>query len=103
MQMYRIRFSVGMESELQRLRVFDQRRILEEIQSQLAHEPLTSTKRRKLLENIAPPEDWGSEPPFWQLKVGDFRVFYDVDEEKTTVFIRAVRKKPAHLTTEEIL
>jgi mRNA-degrading endonuclease RelE of RelBE toxin-antitoxin system len=101
--MYKIRFSVGVESELRRLRVFDQRRILEEIQRQLDREPLKPTKRRKLLENVAPPEDWGSEPPFWQLKVGDFRVFYDVDQEKRTVFMLAVRKKPAHLTTEEIL
>jgi len=30
-------------------------------------------------------------------------VFYDVDEEKMTVHVRAVRRKPPHRTTEEIL
>jgi len=41
--------------------------------------------------------------PIWELRVGEFRVFYDVDEEAQTVFVRAVRHKPPHKTTEEIL
>ena len=41
--------------------------------------------------------------PIWQLRVGIFRVFYDVNEEERRVSIRAIRRKPAHLKTEEIL
>jgi mRNA-degrading endonuclease RelE of RelBE toxin-antitoxin system len=39
---------------------------------------------------------------FWQLRVGDFRVFYDVDVEQKAVIVRAVRRKGTR-TTEEIL
>jgi mRNA-degrading endonuclease RelE of RelBE toxin-antitoxin system len=41
--------------------------------------------------------------PLWELRVGDFRVFYDVDEKTPTVYVRAVRDKPPHATSEEIL
>lgn len=43
------------------------------------------------------------EPPLWELRVGDFRVFYDVEETSQTVHVRAVREKPPHATTEEVL
>jgi len=33
----------------------------------------------------------------------DYRVFYDVDEAVLTVFIRTIRYKPPHRTTEDIL
>jgi mRNA-degrading endonuclease RelE of RelBE toxin-antitoxin system len=58
------------------------------------------TKRRKLLEGLVPP--WDSERPVWQLRVGDFRVFYDVDEERREVIVRAIRRKGTK-GTEEIL
>ena len=38
-------------------------------------------------------------PPIWQLRIGDHRVFYDVDEGERRVFVRAVRRKPPHRTT----
>lgn len=41
--------------------------------------------------------------PVWELRVDEYRVFYDVDEADQTVKIRVVRHKPAHKTTEEIL
>jgi mRNA-degrading endonuclease RelE of RelBE toxin-antitoxin system len=37
------------------------------------------------------------------LRVGDYRVFYDVQETKRVVYIRAVRLKPQGLQTEDIL
>jgi mRNA-degrading endonuclease RelE of RelBE toxin-antitoxin system len=43
------------------------------------------------------------EEPVWELRVGKFRVFYDVDEDATTVTVRAIREKPPHKTTEDIL
>lgn len=36
----------------------------------------------------------------WQLRVGDFRVFYDVDRERRQVIVRAVRRKGTRNTKE---
>ena len=41
-------------------------------------------------------------PPIWQLRIGDHRAFYDVDDAKRVVLVRAVRRKPPQATTEEI-
>jgi mRNA interferase RelE/StbE len=30
---------------------------------------------------------------FWRLRVGDYRVFYDVDREKNTVYILSIRHR----------
>ena len=51
--------------------------------------------------NLVPP--WTAEPPIWELRVGDYRVFYDVSEADITVYVRAIRVKPPGKTTEEIL
>ena len=42
-------------------------------------------------------------PTVWELRIGEFRVFYDVNEETALVTVRAIRQKPPHKTTEEIL
>jgi len=41
--------------------------------------------------------------PIWELRLGEYRVFYDVDEAKSSVTIRAIRHKPPHKRTEEVL
>ena len=41
--------------------------------------------------------------PVWELRIGEYRVFYDVDEQASLVMVRAIRHKPPHKTTEEIL
>jgi mRNA-degrading endonuclease RelE of RelBE toxin-antitoxin system len=46
---------------------------------------------------------WTAEPPIWELRVGVFRVFYDVATEVDVVYVRTVRREPPHRTTEEIL
>jgi mRNA-degrading endonuclease RelE of RelBE toxin-antitoxin system len=38
-----------------------------------------------------------------KLRVGDFRVFYDVDEQTAQVHIRAVRRKEAPQQTKDIV
>lgn len=50
---------------------------------------------------LAPP--WEHVEPVWELRIGEYRVFYDVDQAGATVAIRAIRHKPPHKTTEEIL
>ena len=76
------------------------RRILKEVEAQLTKEPTRPTRRKKLLEGLVRP--WVSVRPVWQLRVGDFRVFYDVDEEGQEVIVRAIRRKGTK-TTKEIL
>jgi hypothetical protein len=58
-------------------------------------------RHRKMLVGLVPPFD--ATPPIWQLSVGEFRVFYDVDPGERRVYVRAVRRKPPHKTTKEIL
>jgi mRNA-degrading endonuclease RelE of RelBE toxin-antitoxin system len=41
--------------------------------------------------------------PVWELRIGEYRVFYDVDEQASLVMVRAIRQKPPHKTTEEII
>ena len=98
---YEIRFAAGVVGDLKKLRAGERRRILDEVQRKLSHEPGRPTKHIKQLRNLVPP--FGTVPPIWQLRIGDHRVFYDVDEGERRVFVRAVRRKPPHRTTEDIL
>lgn len=63
--------------ELQALKRFLRRRIVDSIDEQLQHQPTTSTRHRKVLQ--VTDASFAFEPPLWELRVGDFRVFYDVD------------------------
>lgn len=99
--MFRIEFSAGVEKDLKRLRAFDRKLILDAIAEQLAAEPNRETRRRKLLARLIPPFE--AVPPIWELRVGQYRVFYDVDQDGGKVLVRAVRRKPGRRTTEEIL
>jgi mRNA-degrading endonuclease RelE of RelBE toxin-antitoxin system len=95
-----IEFSPEALLELQKLRTTDQRRVVDAVELQLAHDPAKSARRRKQLVGISPP--WEQVGPVWQLRVGDFRVFYDVDAEAQLVIVRSVRRK-GRQTTEDIL
>ena len=75
--------------------------ILDRIEEQLTHEPTKATRHRKLLVGLVPP--WDHAPPVWELRIGEYRAFYDVDEAASAVIVRAVRRKPPHRTTAEIL
>jgi mRNA-degrading endonuclease RelE of RelBE toxin-antitoxin system len=101
--MFGIRFSAGVEPELAALRAYDQAAVLDAIEEQLSYQPEVPTRRRKKLEDFTAPEEWAAQPPVWQLQVGAFRVFYDVDPERSLVWVRAVKRKPSHKTTGEIL
>ncbi len=50
-----------------------QRLVVDQVEKQLTHEPKLPTRKRKLLRPnpIAP----------WELRLGDIRVFYDVQEK----------------------
>lgn len=96
-----IRFAVGVVGDIGAIRAAERQRILDGIRRRLGHEPTRTTKHVKQLRKLSPPFE--HVPPVWQLRIGDRRVFYDVDEANAEVFVRAVRRKPPHTTTEEIL
>ena len=99
--MYAIEYSQSADDDLAGLRAFERVRILDEIDAQLLHEPTRPTRNRKLLFGLDPP--WEHIPPVWELRVGEYRVFYDVDETRQAVHVRTIRHKPPHRTTTDIL
>ena len=100
--MFEIRFAEGVEEDLRSIRIYYRNQILDPIEKQLAHEPDTSTRNRKLLENLIPP--WQTVAPIRELRVGEYRVFYDVSPaDEPVVYVRSVRRKPRGTKTEDIL
>jgi mRNA-degrading endonuclease RelE of RelBE toxin-antitoxin system len=98
---FEIRFAESVEGDLRKIPVYYRNPILDAIEEQLVHEPETATRNRKLLENLTPP--WQTVEPIWELRVGEYRVFYDVSLRESIVYVRAVRKKPRGTKTEDIL
>jgi mRNA-degrading endonuclease RelE of RelBE toxin-antitoxin system len=99
--MFSIDYAKGVANDLAGLRAFERRQMLDQIEEQLTHQPTQETRNRKLLPGLKPP--WDEELPVWELRVGEYRVFYDVDDAERLVTVRAIRRKPPHATTEEIL
>ncbi len=99
--MFSIEYAEGVSEDLRGLRATDRKRILDKIEEQLQGNPSEQTRNKKMLVGLKPP--WEHEEPVWELRIGSFRVFYDVDEQEQRVIVRAVRTKPPHKTTEEIL
>jgi mRNA-degrading endonuclease RelE of RelBE toxin-antitoxin system len=97
---YKILVHERASEELDSLRVYDQRRIVDAIEEQLSHQPGLSTRRRKCLESFAP--SFEHVAPVWELRVGAFRVFYDVDAGSQLVHVRAIRSKEPGQNTEDI-
>ncbi len=97
---YEIEISDLAADELDQWRAYDNRIVLDAIEEQLRHQPTVQTRRRKELMNLSPSFEHSS--PVWELRVGTFLVFYDVDEIARIVFVRAVRRKRPQQTTEEI-
>ncbi len=87
------------DRELEEVPMHERRRVLDAI-GELSREPSTISRHRKMLVGLEPP--WDQVGPVWQLRVGDWRVLYDVDEEEHMVLIKAVRYK-SRRTTGEIL
>ena len=99
-KVFTILYEEAAEEDLHGLRVYEARRIMDEVDTQLTKNPAMATRRKKLLEGLVSP--WDAVRPVWQFRVGDFRVFYDVDEERQEVIVRAIRRKGTK-TTGEIL
>lgn len=99
--MYTIEYTEGVAGDLADLRAYERAQILDRIEEQLTHEPTRQTRNKKILMGLVPP--WEYVEPVGELRVGRYRVFYDVDEASVVVAVRAIRYKPPHKTTGEIL
>jgi mRNA-degrading endonuclease RelE of RelBE toxin-antitoxin system len=98
--MFAIRFVEEAVAEIAGLRAAERKRLFEAIEMKLAYEPAEANRGKKILSGLVAP--WEQVRPVWQLRVGDLRVFYDVDEAGRVVIVRAVRRKERK-RTEEIL
>ena len=99
--MFDIEYAEGVASDIAVLRAFDRARLLDKIEEQLSHQPTQEARNRKMLPGLKPP--WDQELPVWELRVEEYQVFYDVHGIDRVVTVRAIRHKPPHATTEEIL
>ena len=99
--MYEIVFAEGVATDLASVTARQRAMILDRIEIQLSDEPTRPTRNRKVLVGLIPP--WDQMEPVWELRIGEYRAFYDVVEVEMRVIVRAIRHKPPHKTTEEIL
>ena len=97
---FRIVIKPQAAAELTVIRAFDRRRIVDEINNELRIDADCETKRKKRLDGVL--AGFAFVPPLWELKSGDYRVYYDVSRGDLTVYIRAVRLKGTRTTTEVI-
>ena len=83
---FTIDVSPDAQEQLDEFTARDRRKLLDAIDVQLRHQPLVRTRNRKPLD----PNDLAT----WELRVGELRVFYDVETEpQPIVWIRAIGRK----------
>jgi mRNA-degrading endonuclease RelE of RelBE toxin-antitoxin system len=80
--MYGVEFAEDAIEDLRYLRKHEQGMVVDAVEQQLAHEPLTETRNRKPLR----PNDLSQ----WELRVDRFRVFYDVTGQENVVLVKAI-------------
>jgi len=83
--MYAIEYAAEAFDDLESLRKFEQKQIMDAIDAQLKYEPHLQTRNRKRLRpnNVAK----------WELRVGKFRVFFDVLATTKIVQVQAIGYK----------
>ena len=99
------KFSVDLTAEahadLNGLKAFERRQVVEAMASGLYHQPFVLTRNRKPLPGVTAGFEF--DPPLWELRVGSLRVFYDGNAANRLIKIRAIRRKEPWQTTQEIL
>lgn len=81
-----IDLSPDSQEQLDELTARQRKIVLDEIDMQLRYEPNVETRKRKPLDP--------NELAAWALRIGDFRVFYDVEiQHEPVVWIRAIGRK----------
>jgi mRNA-degrading endonuclease RelE of RelBE toxin-antitoxin system len=82
MAKYQIEVTEEAKTDLNYYSVFERKIITSGIRVQLEHEPSLETKNRKLLRD--------NPISSWELRVGKYRVFYEVNEAAQNVTVVAV-------------
>ena len=83
--MFQIDFTSDALKDLQLFRAYEQRQIIEAIETQLPYQPTQPTRNRKQLRPNALAE--------WELRIDNIRVFYNVDTELSLIKIEAIGYK----------
>jgi mRNA-degrading endonuclease RelE of RelBE toxin-antitoxin system len=83
--MFEVNLTESALADLNFFRKADRNIILDSVEQQLTSQPLMPTRNRKPLRT----NDLSS----WEMRVGEYRVFYDVDESTKMVTIKAVGRK----------
>src|SRR5690242_1091188 len=93
-RVYEILYTEAAADDIRGLRAYDRRQILDGTERHLTHQPTAVSKSRiKQMRQ-----------PFWsqyRLRLGDFRVYYDVDEASSRVNVLRVLAKANEPTPEE--
>lgn len=83
---FHISYSPDAEDHLRSLTARERAIILQMVDKQLLHQPTVAMRNRKPMRD--------NPLAFWELRIGDFRVYYDVVEDpEQVVHIRAVGVK----------
>jgi mRNA-degrading endonuclease RelE of RelBE toxin-antitoxin system len=85
LMVFQIELTIEAVDDLKSFRKYDQQRVVSVIDSQLSTQATTPSRNRKLLRVNTLAE--------WELRAGDFRVFYDVDAPQAIVTIKAIGEK----------
>jgi mRNA-degrading endonuclease RelE of RelBE toxin-antitoxin system len=82
---YQIEITEDAKADLSYFKPYERKEILIGIKKQLIYEPLKETRNRKKLRDnpIAP----------WELRVGKYRIFYEVENDIVAVIIISVGLK----------
>jgi mRNA-degrading endonuclease RelE of RelBE toxin-antitoxin system len=83
--MYQIEFTPVAREDLRSFRAHEQRQIIDTINVQLRFEPMIPTGNRKRLRSNSSAQ--------WELRIGAFRVLYDVDQQVQIVEIQRIGEK----------
>ena len=82
---YQVNVKDEAKVDLDHYSAFERKTIVSEIRVQLTHEPLVETKNRKPLRQ--------NPIASWELRVGKYRVFYEVDDTGRTVTVVSIGHK----------
>ena len=85
MESFRIDVTEEAKVDLSHYTAFERKIIVSEIREQLTHQPHAETKNRKPLRD--------NPLASWELRVGKYRVFYEVDETARAVSIVSIGHK----------
>ena len=82
---FRIEFTEEAKADLAWFSAYERKGIVEELKRQLAAQPMVETRNRKQLRDNTVAR--------WELRIGKYRVFYEVAEETSAVCVGAVGLK----------